>query len=96
MDQKINNNIQVHYIDRSVLDRADFGPQIDPCQVRLIEEAYEWLFNSAVILSKMHLVEKTLKTLKLVPTRHNDKDITNFPKILQTVAWLYNHAGDSE
>ena len=93
---KLKSVSKVHYVDRKIIYRSDFGPQMEAEQLRLIEEAYEWLFNSAIIIAKMHIVEKTLKILNLTPKSIPDKDITNFPTILQHIAWMYNHAGDSD
>ena len=79
---------------QTVLDLPEFA-QLSESQRRMTEEAYEWLFTSGVILSKIPLVMSSLNRLEIQPKEYQDRHLKNLPTILQHIIWLYNNAGGS-
>ena len=73
---------------RSILDHPQAPDLLQDIKYDLVAEAYQFLFETPIILTKMNLIRSSLHMMGLRPTDIPVDKITAMPHVLMKLAFI--------
>ena len=78
----------MNYVPRSILEHPQAADILDGIKYDIVAEAYQYLFETPIILTKMNLIRSSLHMMGLQPADIPVDKITAMPHILMKLAFI--------
>ena len=76
------------YVPVEILEHPQAQEILDGIKYDIVAEAYRYLFETPIILTKMNLVRRSLQNMALAPEDIPVEKITTMPHILMKLAYM--------